>query len=510
MTTAVDPGKPPGVPARPPRTPAVELNGINVIARVERKGKPSDLFWPWCAANVGVLGIGYAAYLLSHNVSFWQALIAGIVGIVASFLLVGFTSLAGKRGSAPTMVLSRAPFGVRGNRLPTLVSYLLLVGWETVTMVLAIFAVDTIFVRLGWSDGTLTKVVAFIAVASVIVAAGFLGFDAIMRFQRYITYAMIVLTIGFVVVAASHIHLAGLKSLPTGDVAAFVGALIFAFTSFGLSWANTGADYSRYLPPSVRGRSVVGWTTFGASIGPIFLILVGLLLTGSSSALDQAVGADPIGGLGSILPTWYLIPFILVALLGLIGSAVLDIYSSGLALLGLGLKAPRYVAVCIDAVIMVLGTIYVVWIAGNFFNSFQGFLITLGVPIAAWTGIFLADMVLRRRNYVDSDLYDSGGRYGSVNWASVTLMVFACFVGFGLVTNGLASWLTWQGYLLEPLHLGGRDGTWASANLGVAFSLAIGFGGYLLLCRGRVRAQERVDTVSPARPMTGRSGPADR
>ena len=58
--------------------------------------------------------MGYAAYLLFHNVSFWQALIAGVIGIVASFLLVGFTSLAGKRGSAPTMVLSRAAFGVAG------------------------------------------------------------------------------------------------------------------------------------------------------------------------------------------------------------------------------------------------------------------------------------------------------------------------------------------------------------------------------------------------------------
>ena len=495
MTAAIDPGKSPGVTAVP-KAPAVELNGINVIAPVERKGKPSDLFWPWCAANVGVLGMGYAAYLLFHNVSFWQALIAGVVGIAASFLLVGFTSLAGKRGSAPTMVLSRASFGVRGNKLPTLVSYLLLVGWETVTMVLAIFAVDTIFTRLGWSAGTLTQVIAFVVIASVIVGAGFLGFDAIMKFQKYITYAMIALTVGFVAVTVTHIHPAQLRALPTGDVAAVVGAFIFAFTSFGLSWANTGADYSRYLPPSVRGRSVVGWTTFGASIGPVFLILIGLLLAGSDSTLNAAVGADPIGGMGTILPTWYLVPYILVALLGLIGSAVLDIYSSGLALLGLGLKSPRYVAVLIDAVIMVLGTIYVVWIAGDFFNSFQGFLITLGVPIAAWTGIFLADMVLRRKNYVDDDLYDSRGRYGSVNWAAVILMIVASFVGFGLVTNGQADWLTWQGYLLGPLDLGGRTGTWASANLGVAFSLFIGFVGYLLLCRNRVSAQERLSTPS--------------
>ena len=44
--------------------------------------------------------------------------IAGVLGIVLSFLLCGFIALAGKRGSAPTMVLSRAAFGVRGNAVP--------------------------------------------------------------------------------------------------------------------------------------------------------------------------------------------------------------------------------------------------------------------------------------------------------------------------------------------------------------------------------------------------------
>ena len=30
---------------------------------------------------------------------------------------------------------------------------------------------------------------------------------------------------------------------------------------------------------------------------------------------------------------------------------------------------------------------------------------------------------------------------------------------------------TWQGYLLEPLGLGGKDGAWAFANLGVLVAL---------------------------------------
>ena len=92
------------VVVRPDATLAVEQNGINVITESERKGSPRDLFWPWCAANIAVLGISYGSFLLGFGVSFWQATIAGIVGTVLSFLLVGFVSLAGKRGSAPTMV----------------------------------------------------------------------------------------------------------------------------------------------------------------------------------------------------------------------------------------------------------------------------------------------------------------------------------------------------------------------------------------------------------------------
>src|SRR6476660_7039632 len=99
-------------PSASGRTLQVESNGINVISDGERKGAPRQLFWPWFGANVSVFGISYGSFGLGFGVSFWQALIASMLGIVLSFLLCGFVALAGKRGSAPTMVLSRAAFGV--------------------------------------------------------------------------------------------------------------------------------------------------------------------------------------------------------------------------------------------------------------------------------------------------------------------------------------------------------------------------------------------------------------
>lgn len=467
----------------------VEMNGINVIAESERKGRPSDLFWPWFAANVSVLAMSYGAWLLAFGISVSQALLAGIVGIIASFLLVGFASLAGKRGSAPTMILSRATFGVRGNIVPTVVSYLILVGWEIVLVSLATLATDTVLTRLGLDVGNGGKVLAFLIVVAIIMAAGVLGFDAIMKVQGYITWATGLLTVVYVALTWSHINWSAVSASQAGPAQAVIGALVFAITAFGLSWANSASDYSRYLPRTASGTAVVWWTTFGASIAPIVLVIFGLLLAASDPELSKAIGLDPIGALTTLLPTWFLVPFAVVAILGLIGGAVLDIYSSGLTLLAMGLRIPRWTAVVIDGVLMVLGTIYVVWIAPDFLGPFQGFLITLGVPLAVWVGCFLADLLVRRQGYRDASLYDAGGRYGSWNLDTVVFMVLGTFLGWGLVTSS-APGFQWQGYLLGPLGLGGKEGAWAFANLGVLVAIAVGFVGYLITCRRRVDWQE--------------------
>jgi nucleobase:cation symporter-1, NCS1 family len=459
----------------------VEANGINVITESERHGTPRDLFWPWCAANISVFGISYGSFILAFGVGFWQAVVAAVVGTAFSFLLVGWVAVSGKHASAPTMIVSRAAFGVRGNTLPAAVSYLLLIGWETVLVALATLATATVFGRLGWGDGNPTKIAAFLVVAAIIVFAGIFGFDLIMRLQTVLTVALAVLTVGYLLLTLDHVKWSAVTALPNGSLQAFVGAFIFAITGFGLGWVNSGGDYARYLPRTASGRGVVLWTTVGATVAPVILVIYGLLLAGSDKDLNAKVGGDPIGALTTILPTWYLVPFALVAIGGLIGGAVLDIYSSGLALLTLGLKVQRWQAASVDGVLMVLGTIYVVWVAQDFLGPFQGVLITLGVPIAAWCGVFLADLLAARGQYTEADFFDARGRYGSVGWPAVASMVAGTVVGWGLVTSpyaSSASWLSWQGFLLGPLGLGGKEGAWAFANLGVLASLAIGFLGY--------------------------------
>ena len=76
------------------------------------------------------------------------------------------------------------------------------------------------------------------------------------------------------------------------------------------------------------------------------------------------------------------------------------------------------------------------------------FLITLGVPIAAWAGILMADVALRRRDYDERALFHRTGRYGDWNWVAIGIMAVASVIGWGLVINlfaDAASWNNWQG-----------------------------------------------------------------
>ncbi|MCT1955210.1 cytosine permease [Dermabacter hominis] len=469
----------------------MERQGIEIVAESERTAKPSDLFWPWFAANISVFGMGYGSYILGFGVSFWQATLVTLIGIPISFFLCGLIAIAGKRGSAPTMVLSRAAFGVHGQKVPGIVSWLTSIGWETFLSIMAVLATATVFSRLGLPSGTPVLVAATVAVAALIVVASVLGYHTIMKLQSVLTWITGAITILYVLLTFSHIDVDTVLAVPNGTPQQVIGALVMVMTGFGLGWINIAADWSRYQKRETSDASIIWWNTLGGAIAPVLLVFFGVLLVASDPSLSDGIANDPIGTLASVLPIWVLIPFWLTAVLALVSGAVLGIYSSGLTLLSLGINIPRPAAAAIDGVILTAGTIYVVFFAHDFLGPFQSFLITLGVPLAAWAGILIADILTRRVDYDEQALFDARGRYGSIDWISIATLIVCSVLGWGLVVNGFAeaaAWNNWQGYLLGPL--GGRDGKWASANLGVLLALVLGFALTFVLRRGTIRRQE--------------------
>lgn len=156
------------------KTWQVENTGIDIVSAAERTGNPLELFWIWCAANIGILGIVYGAIIVSFGLSFIQSLLAAIVG-VASFALVGYTSFAGQTGRTATLILSPAVFGLKGNIAPTDFGWFTLMGWEAVNLTTGILTLVALFEAIGFTSSTMLTAICLILFGGLTIVVSILG-----------------------------------------------------------------------------------------------------------------------------------------------------------------------------------------------------------------------------------------------------------------------------------------------------------------------------------------------
>ena len=238
------------------------------------------------------------------------------------------------------LTLSRAIFGTRGNFGPTLVSWISLVGWETILVIASTGALLELLQVFSLSANPAWTVVSMLVLAALVVACGYWGHATLVWIQRAVTWIFGILTIviiAFIVPQTNWGKLLSQSAGPwdTGVVTAFV--IIMAGT--GIGWINSGADYARYLPRRSSSRAITFWTVFGATLPLYILMIVGVLLASFKSNVLTA--SDPLAPIREALPAWLAVPYLLTAIGGLLAGAALDIYSSGLNLLAMGIRIKR-------------------------------------------------------------------------------------------------------------------------------------------------------------------------
>ena len=417
---------------------AIELHGIDPIADRDRHGRPFELFWVWFAANIGILGIIYGAILTAFGLNLAQSAVVALAGSAGSFLLVGVLSAAGTWGGAPSLTLSRAPFGVRGNLGPTLLSWVSLVGWETISVITAAYALLGLLALFGLPSNTFWTVASLVTIALLVVAAGLLGHATLVWIERAATWIFGLLTLVIVIFLVSKTNWsAALSARPGPWDSGVLATLSIIVAGTGIGWINAGADYARYLPRASRAGSIVLWTTLGSTLPLFVLIMVGVLL--SSRVGGLASSTNPVQAIGAALPSWMAIPYLLTAIGGLVAAADLSIYSSGLNLLAMGLKVERYKTVLVDGVLMIAGSILVMLVSQTFFAPFESFLQLLADGLAAWGAIFLVDMLVRR-GYDAPGLVETSrtGPYyytGGIHWPAFLAWIAGILVGLAFTTS---------------------------------------------------------------------------
>lgn len=451
---------------------SIEQHGIDPISTQERHGRPFELFWIWFAGNIGIVTIIYGGIVASFGLNLWQSIFVALVGSLVTFLLVGVLSLAGVWGGAPMLTLSRAAFGPRGNIGPTFISWLTLVGWETVIVITAAYAGLGLVRRVGLPSNALWTIVSLIMVVLLVLPLGLLGHATLVWIQRAATWLFGIMTVVISVFLVQQTNWAHVFALPAGAWDTGVLTTLSLVLAGGLGWINMGADYTRYLPRKSGSGAIIGWTVLGGTLPFFGLIVVGFLLASRLSNLAST--SDPIQLVGSALPAWMQVPYLTTAVGGLVVEAALNLYSSGLNLLTIGVKLQRYKTVLIDGVLMIAGAVYVMLIAKNFLGSFESFLQLLADGFTAWGAVFLVDMLMRR-GYDARSLDDTSAQSRYFYWGGVNVVAVGAWLAGILV--GLA--FTASPYFTGPLAIG----IFARSSLGYLIGFLVSGVLYAILMR---------------------------
>ncbi|WP_406136356.1 purine-cytosine permease family protein [Streptomyces sp. NBC_01089] len=387
-------------PPPPDGAARIEAHGIDHIPEEERHGHPRQLFSVWAAASVNYLSLVVGGALILMGLTLWQALAVIVVGNLF-WLLTGLLSISGPSAGAPSEVITRAMFGIRGNRVNNaVVGWMISVCYFALNLAAAATAAFALVEKTGITASTGVKIVVVLVIAAVTLTIGVYGHALIMKLYLPLT---LVLTAVFAVVAVGvfrHTDFSYEPAEPLSGTGLWT-ALIAGVTLIGsgpLSY-TTSADFSRYLPRTTPARAIVGWTALGGFLPSVVVCSLGAF---AATAVDMT---DPQSGLEKILPGWF-DPFFLFALvLGTIAINALTSYSAGLALQAVGIRIRRSLSVIADGTAAVSLTLYGLLVS-NFLDTVNNVLQLTVVLLGPAMAVYATDIVLRRNRYDGPALMD--------------------------------------------------------------------------------------------------------
>lgn len=470
----------------------VETAGPEPTALDLRAGRAARLFWLWFAANSSIISLSLGAILLGLGMSLRQSLVAILIGVALSFLPLGLVTLAGKWSGQPTMIVSRATFGVIGNVVPAVLAVASRVFWGGALLWVLATGVARVLVDAGLDAGlgelVWTFVVLGVGFALAFVVASF-GYGLVARVQLVLSIITGLLVVGVIAITFPQIDIGAAQSIDDGPWTLLITGAVLVFSFVGLAWVHSSADVARYQRTDSDGGSTMLWATFGATLPAFVLFAWGALLAASNPLIAEGLATNPLYTIAALLPLWYPAPLIAALSLGLLSGVVLTIYSGGFALQALGLRARRSGTTVIAGALVLIAAFVLCLLAGDARGLIRDIATTIAVPIAAWAGIFGAEIMIRRRGFHSASLVRGGGVYPSVRWVNLAGLVVISVIGFGFTASTLPG-LDWQGYLLPLLGLPDGDPLLTS-DIGVLGALVLGIVLPLATAVPAIRRQER-------------------
>jgi NCS1 family nucleobase:cation symporter-1 len=375
---------------------AVEPGGAEYIPLNERHGRPLNLFWTWMSPNLefATVFLGVLA-VAAFGQSFAWAVVAIVLGTALGSLTHAVLSARGPSYGVAQMILSRIPFGFRGNVLPAGLNAIVAgIGWFAVNSVSGTLALNALF-GIPNLLGLLIVVVAQIAVA-------FMGHNFIHQFEKI---ALPLLAVAFAlatILIAAKSHPGNLTANP--EMHPFAAFTLTLGTTFGYAagWNPYAADYTRYLPPDTDRRAAGLWAGLGIFVSCTVLEIAGAL----SVSLTDDPFTNATDAFTSSLPTFVAKLTLLAIVIGAISANAINVYSGAMSFLALGIRINLSLARAIIAVVFGVVGFLVAWDGLKDVHKYEDFLLIIAYWIGPWLAVMLTDQYLRRGRRVSGFLFD--------------------------------------------------------------------------------------------------------
>jgi putative hydroxymethylpyrimidine transporter CytX len=418
-----------------------EERGIQPIPRERRVLGLWDGFVLWADLGVSFLVMVVGMFLVP-GLGLAEALLAILIGAVIGNLLLGLGAIVGSDTGAPTMVLLRAPLGVRGSFVPTALNIVQLIGWAALEVIVMAQATDALLVRLF---GVGSAYYVWVLLFTVLTA--FLALNGPVRvtkqyLETFVIWAVLLSTVWITIAIFLTYDVRALLAQPgAGGMPFWIG--VDLVVALPISWFPLVADYSRF----VRSGKSAFWGTAGGYFVPHvwFYALGALLVLGANVVADPVAPIAPLmTAIAGLTAGWLAL---LILLVGETDEGFANVYSTALSIQNLVPElSHRTLVLGISAIVLGLGLLVPL-------TQYESFLLLIGGVFVPLLGLLLADyFVVNRGRYAVDELYQTGGCYwyaGGVNWLGMVawaIGVVTYLAISGLPSLGIDPLLSWFEY----------------------------------------------------------------
>lgn len=477
----------------------VEEAGIECLPESGRTSRPRNLFYVFVGLNFSWAVVVYGWLPMTFGLTFWSAAVSMTSGIVVGSLLVMWVALRGPRTGTNMTVSSGAHYGINGRLIGTGLTVLGTLVYTAVTVWTSGDAIVASGHRLfGLADNNWVRAVSYGIMTLLFIVIALYGHATIVATQK-----VVAMVAGIVLVAGVFAY------SPTFDATRTLGE--YALGSYWSTWllsfvlgvagpisyATIIGDYTRRISRTrFSDRQVLTAITGGLIVGEVIPMVFGMFAAAAFLQSSDSFMFDLVDN----APGWYVLPILIVGVLGGLGQGVTSMYGTGLDLESLLPRLSR-VQTTIIAAVLSIALVFAGVFALNVADAFTAATVFLNAITVPWVAVLVCAAIRNRnRTY---DLYDlqafaqhrRGGRYwftGGWNLPAVIAWFCGAAVGVLAVNTG-----TYVGPLADAL--GGIDLT----TLGSGVIAALIYGVAIVAVPDRVDAPEGQSAPVSAASPTG-------